>query len=106
MKTKPLNKGNHLVFKFLEQTQKAVIACNAMGLTIIGVDFSRIKPSLRVMHNQVTQEMLNNGKAFIFLHSSDDNAIRYCEGQFMTEGIRTVFRIEGMNSNWKPTTHH
>lgn len=103
MKTKRLNKRNYQAYKFLKQAQKAVVACNAMGLTVTEVDFSRIKPRLRVMHNQITQKMLDNGKAIIFLHGSDDKAIRYCEGQFMAEGIRTAFRIEDMNLNWKPT---
>lgn len=100
MKTKPLNKGNHQAYKFLEQAQKAVMYCNSLGLTVTGIDFSRIKPSLRVMHNQVTQKMVDNGEAFIFLKGSDEKAIRYCEGQFMAEGIRTVFRVERVDLQW------
>ncbi|AWW56560.1 hypothetical protein AB6W78_10205 [Pasteurella multocida] len=105
MKTKRLNKGNHLAYKFLEQAQKAVMYCNAMGLTVTEIDFSRIKPTLRVMHNKVTEQMLAEDKAIIFKHGSDDKAIRYCEGQFMAEGIRTIFRIEDIDiqSKGKPT---
>lgn len=103
MKTKRLNKGNHLAYKFLEQAQKAVIHCNAMGLTVTEIDFSRVKPTLRVMHNKVTEQMLAEDKAIIFKHGSDDKAIRYCEGQFMAEGIRTIFRIEDIAIQSKRT---
>lgn len=106
MKNQRLNKGNYQAYKFLEQAQKAIIRCNAMGLTVTAVDFSRIKPRLRVMHNHVTAKMLAENKAVIFLQGSDDKAIRYCEGQFMAEGIRTVFRIEGINPHWNPMKPH
>lgn len=104
MKAKPLNKGNHLAYKFLEQAQKAVMYCNAIGLTVTEIDFSRIKPTLRVMHNCVTERMVAENKAIIFKHGSDDKSIRYCEGQFMAEGIRTIFRIEEIHihSTWNP----
>lgn len=100
---KRLNKGNYLAYKFLEQAQKAIIHCNSIGLTVTEIDFSRVKPTLRVMHNHVTARLLAENKAFIFKQGSDDKAIRYCEGQFMAEGIRTLFRIEGFNPQWKPT---
>lgn len=98
-----LNKGNHLAYKFLEQAQRAIMHCNAIGLTVIGIDFSRIKPTLRVMHNHVTAKMVEDGTAIIFKRGSDANAIHFCEGQFNAEGVRTLFRIEGFNPTWKPT---
>ncbi|MCW9699744.1 hypothetical protein [Avibacterium sp. 20-129] len=103
MKHRRLNKGNHLAYKFLEQAQKAVVSCNAMGLTVTEIDFSKIKPRLKVMHNHVTEKMLANGKAIIFKRGSDDRAIHFWEGQMMVEGIKTIFRCEEFNPNWKPT---
>lgn len=100
---KRLNRGNHQAYLFLEQAQKAVIACNAMGLTVIEVDFSKIKPRLRVMHNRVTEQALAEGRAFIYKQGSDESAMRYWEGQMMIEGIKTVFRYEEFNPNWRPT---
>lgn len=104
--TKRLNKGNHLAYKFLEQAQKAVVACNAMGLTVTAVDFSQVKPKLRVMHNCVTEQALEKGTAFIYKRGCDESAMRYWEGQMMIEGIKTVFRCEELNPNWRPTKPH
>lgn len=101
--TKTLNKGNYLAYKFLEQAQKAVVACNAMGLTVLEVDFSKIKPRLKVAHNKVTEKMIGKGTAFIFKRGSDEAAIRYWEGQTMVEGIRVIFRCEEFNPNWRAT---
>ena len=88
--TKQLNKNNAVMLAYLEQVEKAVRRLNDMGLTVINVHFEKIKPTVRVMNNAVTEQLEKNQWAYVY-HVGRDVA-RYQEAQFTVEGIRVVWR--------------
>lgn len=88
--SKPLNKNNALMMRYLEQVEKAVKRLNEMGLTVINVHFEKIKPTVRVMANGVTDRLEREQRAFVY-HVGRD-AGRYQEAQFSVEGIRVIWR--------------
>ena len=79
--TKQLNKNNALMLAYLEQVEKAVKRLNEMGLTVVNVHFEKIKPTVRVMANAVTDRLEREQRAFV-----------YQVGQFAVEGIRVIWR--------------
>ncbi|OOF50297.1 hypothetical protein BKK54_06520 [Rodentibacter genomosp. 1] len=87
---KPLNKNNYLMLRYLEQVEKAVKRLNEMGLTVINVHFEKIKPTVRVMTNSITDRLEREQKAYVY-HVGRDNG-RYQEAQFSVEGIRVIWR--------------
>ncbi|MFZ7224314.1 hypothetical protein [Avibacterium avium] len=89
-KTKRLSKNNALMLAYLEQVEKAVKRLNEMGLTVINVHFEKIKPTVRVMANGVTERLERDQKAYVY-HIGRDMA-RYQEAQFTVEGIRVIWR--------------
>lgn len=88
--TKRLNKNNALMLSYLEQVEKAVKRLNEMGLTVVNVHFEKIKPTLRVMANAVTDRLECEQRAFVYQVGRDVG--RYQEAQFAVEGIRVIWR--------------
>lgn len=88
--TKQLNKNNALMLAYLEQVEKAVKRLNEMGLTVVNVHFEKIKPTLRVMANDVTDKLEQEQRAYVYLVGQDVG--RYRETQFAVEGIRVIWR--------------
>ena len=87
---KRLNKNNALMLAYLEQVEKAVKRLNEMGLTVINVHFEKIKPTVRVMANGITDRLEREQRAYVY-HVGRD-AGRYQEAQFAVEGIRVIWR--------------
>lgn len=88
--TKHLNKNNALMLAYLEQVEKAVKCLNEMGLTVVNVHFEKIKPTVRVMANAVTDRLEREQRAFVYQVGRDVG--RYQEAQFAVEGIRVIWR--------------
>lgn len=88
--TKRLNKNNALMLSYLEQVEKAVKCLNEMGLTVVNVHFEKIKPTVRVMANAVTDRLEREQRAFVYQVGRDVG--RYQEAQFAVEGIRVIWR--------------
>lgn len=88
--TKHLNKNNALMLAYLEQVEKAVKRLNEMGLTVVNVHFEKIKPTVRVMANAVTDRLEREQRAFVYQVGRDVG--RYQEAQFAVEGIRVIWR--------------
>ena len=88
--TKRLNKNNALMLAYLEQVEKAVKRLNEMGLTVVNVHFEKIKPTLRVMANAVTDRLEREQRAFVYQVGRDVG--RYQAAQFAVEGIRVIWR--------------
>lgn len=87
---KQLNKNNALMLAYLEQLEKAVKRLNEMGLTVINVHFEKIKPTVRVMANTVTDRLEQEQRAFVYVVGGGMG--RYQEAQFSVEGIRVIWR--------------
>ncbi|WP_424410398.1 hypothetical protein [Pasteurella sp. PK-2025] len=88
-----INKANHLAFKYLKQTQKAIVHCNALGLTVKQIDFSGIKPRIFVDDNPpITKKLINANKANKFAFGSDKNVGRWEQYYTMLEGIKVIWR--------------
>ena len=88
--TKRLNKNNALMLAYLEHVEKAVKSLNEMGLTVVNVHFEKIKPTVRVMANAVTDRLEREQRAFVYQVGRDVG--RYQEAQFAVEGIRVIWR--------------
>lgn len=88
--TKQLNKNNAVMLAYLEQVEKAVRRLNEIGLTVINVHFEKIRPTVRVMNNAVTEKLEKDQQAYVY-HVGRDVG-RYQEAQFTVEGIRVVWR--------------
>lgn len=89
-KNKQLNKNNAVMLAYLEQVEKAVRRLNEMGLTVVNVHFEKIKPTVRVMANAVTDRLEREQRAFVYQVGRDVG--RYQEAQFAVEGIRVIWR--------------
>lgn len=89
-KNKQLNKNNAVMLAYLEQVEKAVRRLNEMGLIVVNVHFEKIKPTVRVMANAVTDRLEREQRAFVYQVGRDVG--RYQEAQFAVEGIRVIWR--------------
>ena len=88
--SKPLSNNNRVMLQYLNQVQKAVNALNEMGLTVINVHFEKIRPTIRVQANRVTEQLEREQLAYVYRVGSDLG--RYREAQYTVECIRVIWR--------------
>ncbi|MGX3067485.1 hypothetical protein [Ursidibacter arcticus] len=92
-----INRANQVAYQYLKQTQKAIIHCNALGFTVLNIDFSGVKPRIEVMINGsqgVVNALIEAKKAVRYAFGNDEDLGRW-EGYYtMLEGIRVFWKCK------------
>ncbi|OOR95811.1 hypothetical protein B0186_11205 [Canicola haemoglobinophilus] len=90
-----INRANQIAYKYLKQTQKAIIHCNALGFTVLKIDFMGIKPRIEVQisgNQSIVNELIESRKAVRYAFGNNENLGRW-EGYYtMLEGIRVCWQ--------------
>lgn len=95
-----LNAANHLVYKFIGQVQKAIVECNALGLTVEEIEFYHIKPRIIVKDSPATAWLEHSGRAIEYGCGSDENG-RHRKLQIMVAGIKVMWETHRERNNVK-----
>lgn len=85
-----INRANQMAVKYLRQTQKAIGHINALGFTVLMIDFTKIKPRIKVDisgNEGVARELIESRKANWYAQGRSE--VGRWKGYYtMIEGIR------------------
>lgn len=86
-----INRANQMAVKYLRQTQKAIGQINALGFTVLMIDFTKIKPRIKVDisgNEGVARALIESRKANWYAQGHSEDLGRWKGYYTMIEGIR------------------
>lgn len=86
-----INRANQMAVKYLRQTQKAIGHINALGFTVLMIDFTKIKPRIKVDiagNEGGARALIESRKAHWYAQGHSEDLGRWKGYYTMIEGIR------------------
>lgn len=90
-----INRANQMAVRYLRQTQKAVNHLNALGFTVLNINFTRVKPCIEVDVSNakgVVRALVRERKAVWYARGNCEELGNWKGYYTMIEGIRVWWR--------------
>lgn len=94
MKKHTINRANQMAVKWLKQTHKAINHINALGFTVLSIDFTGVKPRIKVdvtNHRGVANALIKEQKAVRYAFGHTEDLGRWQGYYTLIEGIRVCW---------------
>lgn len=89
------NRTNQTAVRWLRATQRAIMHINALGFTVLSIDFTRVKPRIEVdvsLNKGAARALIRDNKAVRYSFGCNEDLGRWNGYYTMLEGIRVCWR--------------
>ncbi|OOH92178.1 hypothetical protein BMT54_01240 [Pasteurellaceae bacterium 15-036681] len=95
-----VNRANQMAVRWCRQTQRAIYHLNALGFTVLSIDFTRSKPRIKVdvgNNKGVARALIESKKAVWYAQGHSEELGNWRGYYTMMEGIRVCWesKFEG-----------
>lgn len=91
------NRANQTAVRWLRATHRAIMHINALGFTVLQIDFTRVKPRIEVdvnLNKGAAKALIRDNKAVRYSFGCSEDLGRWSGYYTMLEGIRVCWRQE------------
>lgn len=90
-----INQANQTAVRWLRATHRAIMHLNALGFTVLSIDFTRVKPRIEVdvsSNKGAAKKLVKAQKAVRYSRGSNEDLGRWHGYYTMMEGIRVCWK--------------